>query len=38
MDAIPEDFLHHELFNLMFLSTDSEVKKIENNEIPSEDI
>ena len=40
MDAIPED-LHHELFNLMFLSTDffrSEVKKIENNEPLSEDI
>lgn len=40
MDAIPED-LHHELFNLMFLSTDffrSEVKKIENSEPLSEDI
>ncbi len=40
MDAIPED-LHHELFNLMFLSTDffrSEVKKIENSEPLSDDI
>lgn len=40
MDAIPQE-LHHELFNLMFHSTDffrAEVEKIENNEPLSNDI
>lgn len=40
MDAIPQD-LHHELFDLMFHSTDffrAEVEKIENNEPLSNDI